>query len=291
MTFYEILGVPRSATQEEIRTAYRTLARRYHPDGLNGSAETEREAAEEIIKAINAAFQTLGDPGRREAYHFVMWTRHDPARQFRYRPPAKENPFPDLNGSHLNGDHRTRPTSAEEKALYLEILKVRSEKENLTERHANRHRRLWMSAGFTSLIVYFLIAFGTQIYATVGELLSLTLYFIGVELITLSIILNSSGIRSARFPFVGNPVAFSVTVSLGMIVTCSSIPNIEMGLSTPNSLYSGGVISAALLIHLVLAMRLGRTQDLDYETRRRELEARLVELEKRFQSFRHKAGI
>ena len=168
---------------------------------------------------------------------------------------------------------------------------MKSEKETLTERHAVRRRRLWRSAGFTSLLVYFLIAFGIQVYATVDELLSLTMYFLGVELITLSIILNSSGIHSLRFPFVGSPVAFSVTVSLGMIVTCSSIPNIERGLSTPDSMYSGIVISTALLIHLLLATRLAKVQDLEHETRRRALEDQLAELEARFLNLNRRGGI
>ncbi|HUF37416.1 MAG TPA: J domain-containing protein [Anaerolineales bacterium] len=279
MTFYDILGVPRSATQEEIRSAYRALARRYHPDGLNGSDAAEREAAEENIKAINAAFQTLGDPGKRDDYHTVMWTRRDPARHFRFRRPAHDRPFPDVNGTHKNGAHHTQPKSAEAKALYLELIKTRGEKDYWIERNGVRRRRLWMSAGFTSLVVYFLVAFGTQIYSGFDELLSLTLYFIGVELIAMPIILNASGTRLNRFPFVGSPVAFSVTVTLGTIVTCSSIPNIELGLSTPNSLYSGTVISTALLVHLFLATRLGRIQDHAFAARLLKIERRLAELE------------
>ena len=289
MTFYEILGVPRSATQEEIRSAYRALARRYHPDGLNGSDDSVKEAAEENIKAINAAFQALGDPRRRQAYHSIMWTRLDPARHYRYRPPAVDRPFPDLNGQAPNGSHQTRPSSAEAKAVYLEILKFKGEKENLTERHSIRRRRLWMSAGFTSLIVYFLMAFGTQIYANLSELLSITLYFLGVELITMSIILNSSGMRFMRFPFLGNPVTFSVTVTLGTIVTCSSIPNIELGLSVPNALFSGSVISTALLIHLLLVTRLAKIQDHEFELRLKELQQKLDDLETRFRKLKREA--
>jgi hypothetical protein len=288
MTLYVILGVPRNATQEEIRTAYRSLARRYHPDGQNGNHEADRDAAEENIKAINAAYRTLGDPKRRQDYHLVMWTRHDPARQYRFRRPPGGSPFPDQNGNHSNGSDKTRPSSNEAKALYLEILKVKAEKDNLTDRHATRRRRLWMSAGFTSLIVYFLMAFGTQIYASYQELLSITLYFLGVELITMSIILNSSGMRFVNFPFVGNPIGFAVTVTLGTIVTCSSIPNIEMGLSTPSGLYSGSIISTALLIHLFLGTRLARIQDVEFEAQLKELQTQLAELEARFQNLNRK---
>lgn len=59
---YEILGVGRNATQEEIRRAYRQLARRLHPD-VNGSPD-----AEQRFKEIAGAYEILSDPGRRRQY-------------------------------------------------------------------------------------------------------------------------------------------------------------------------------------------------------------------------------
>jgi len=59
---YEVLEVPRDASQEEIRKAYRRLAREHHPDV---SADPE---AEHRIKEINLAYQTLSDPARRRQY-------------------------------------------------------------------------------------------------------------------------------------------------------------------------------------------------------------------------------
>ncbi len=60
--YYEVLGVSRTASQEEIQRAYRKLARRYHPD-INKSAD-----AEEQFKKINEAYEVLGDPEKRKKY-------------------------------------------------------------------------------------------------------------------------------------------------------------------------------------------------------------------------------
>ncbi|MEU6118823.1 J domain-containing protein [Streptomyces sp. NPDC047117] len=60
--FYEVLGVPRTADRDEIQRAYRTLARRYHPD-VNKDPE-----AEERFKEVNEAFSVLSDPEQRTKY-------------------------------------------------------------------------------------------------------------------------------------------------------------------------------------------------------------------------------
>jgi len=60
--YYDVLGVPREASQEEIKRAYRQLARKYHPDV---STETD---AEERFKEVNAAYEALSDPEKRSMY-------------------------------------------------------------------------------------------------------------------------------------------------------------------------------------------------------------------------------
>ena len=60
--YYEILGVPRSASQEDIHGAYRKLARKYHPD-INKSSD-----AEERFKRVGEAYEVLKDPDKRKKY-------------------------------------------------------------------------------------------------------------------------------------------------------------------------------------------------------------------------------
>lgn len=61
--YYEVLGVSRSATADEIKKAYRKLARKHHPDANPGNEDAERK-----FKEINEANDVLGDPQKRAQY-------------------------------------------------------------------------------------------------------------------------------------------------------------------------------------------------------------------------------
>src|SRR3982750_448869 len=61
--YYEILGVKKSASVEDIRKAFRKLARKYHPDVNPGD-----KAAEEKFKALSEANDVLSDPKKRKMY-------------------------------------------------------------------------------------------------------------------------------------------------------------------------------------------------------------------------------
>ncbi len=60
--YYEVMGVPRGATQDEIKRAYRKLARKFHPD------VSKEKNAEERFKELQEAHEVLKDPEKRAAY-------------------------------------------------------------------------------------------------------------------------------------------------------------------------------------------------------------------------------
>lgn len=91
--FYEILGVTRDATPEQIKKAYRELALKYHPDRNQGNP-----AAEERFKLVNEAYSTLSDPDKKTRYDLGGYAAEDPFRQASDRQTAgqyadSENPY------------------------------------------------------------------------------------------------------------------------------------------------------------------------------------------------------
>src|SRR5580658_3439456 len=61
--YYKVLGVERTASHDDIRKAFRTLARKFHPD-----VAKDKKHAEEKFKEINEAYEVLGDADKRKKY-------------------------------------------------------------------------------------------------------------------------------------------------------------------------------------------------------------------------------
>ena len=64
MNYYQILNVKQNATQEEIKNAYKSLVKKYHPDVYAG----DKYVAEKKIKEINVAYEVLSNPETRKEY-------------------------------------------------------------------------------------------------------------------------------------------------------------------------------------------------------------------------------
>jgi len=77
--YYAILGVPKNATEKEIKNAYRRLARKWHPD-LNPN---DRKTAEAKFKEINEAHEVLSDPEKRQKYDMLgaNWEQYERMQQ------------------------------------------------------------------------------------------------------------------------------------------------------------------------------------------------------------------
>ena len=75
--YYEVLGLQKGASEEEIKKAYRKLAKQYHPDLHPGDKEAEAK-----FKEVNEAAQVLGDPEKRAKYDQVGHAAFDPSQGF-----------------------------------------------------------------------------------------------------------------------------------------------------------------------------------------------------------------
>jgi DnaJ-class molecular chaperone len=98
--YYKILQLNNKATQDDIKKAYRSLAKKYHPDANPGNKQ-----AEETFKKISEAYAVLSDKTQKENYDRIMSggapSEHEPESQ----PRQAYRPRPNVNGSDFFGQN------------------------------------------------------------------------------------------------------------------------------------------------------------------------------------------
>lgn len=288
MTLYDILGLSRDATPEQIRIAYRALAKQYHPDLVQQADGDTKKLAEERLKAINEAYSTLIDPVEREKYHRVMWTHRDPARRY-------QKIFPQRQAPPSNGKPADKRAKDPAEDVLIQLSALRADLDYLMHRQHIKRRRFMGGTMLSTLIIFIFLwmenlTLSTTNYDLIPRLGSFLFTFLSSELIALPIIINASAMRIPRFPGVSTPVGFSLAVFAGTTLACTAIiaPREGNPISQASFISGGIAISLALLIHVYLTRRLSRLQEMLFTDEQNNLIQRIRALERRLNDIRKK---
>ena len=118
--YYEILGIKRDAKPDEIKKAYRRLARKYHPDVNPGD-----KAAEERFKLMSEAHDVLSDPKKRSVYdRFGQYSENLADAAARGAGPSSGRTSPGFDFTGLTGAERIDSFAAEAAAVFATSLRI-----------------------------------------------------------------------------------------------------------------------------------------------------------------------
>lgn len=288
MTLYDILGLSRDASPDEIRAAYRALAKQYHPDLVRQADRETQHLAEERLKAINEAYTTLSDPVSRARYHQIMWTSRDPARRY-------QKIFPERKSS-SNGHPPPKRTADNTEHLLIQLSALRADLDYLQHRQQVKRRRFMFGALLSTLIVFFFtwlenLTLSTTQYDVIPWLGSFLFTFLCCELlIALPVIVNACAMRIPRFPGISTPMGFSVSIFAGTTLSCMAIigPRAGSPMVQTTFIIGGIAISLALLLHVYLIRRLSRLQDIQFHQEKNTLKQQIRNLERQLDEIRKK---
>lgn len=235
MTHYEILGIAPNASLDQIRTAYRALAKQLHPDRLRHAAVDARRESEERLKSINAAYGILSDPARRAQY--------DATLGFAFSFVASQNDEPESSFENLADDQII---------LFERILqKLKDRRQTLEQtpqiNEGDKRRHFYTATGLTGFGLILILSFGsTSIRAGLIAFLLTFLYeFLAIQSVTWA---------SGLWPVRANVARQAYQTYLAVIFTWSVTAGIAIWLINQASFTAAPLVcfSAPLLAHFVL---------------------------------------
>ncbi len=149
--YYIILEVKSTATFDEIKSAYRVLAKKYHPDKNIGN-----KAAEEYFKEIQQAYGILSNPEKRKKY--------DLKQSFGSRPHSQKA---NASGPQYSGNAYQ---FAQQQAAYKQKAHTQSQKKQSEKTEAKDTWQILVSVGIALVLLYFIISYSTEKTTTVSNL-------------------------------------------------------------------------------------------------------------------------